>query len=198
MTRSRATGALVLLLLGAAVVFAQEQRRLENILITDRFELGTAVPFRMEGTTADAFEFEIRIDPTIDILWQLPTADGAAGEQLQTDGAPSGETLTWASAGSSRVNKNIDGRIDPAEALRTVLGTPIYRFHYKPGAEQSTKDYATGYVGPMAEESPWAMHHDGKILNPITTVGVPIAAIQAQQAQIDVLKAEIAALKAAR
>lgn len=200
MKRFSALGALVLLLLVAAVAYAQEQQRLGNILITRAFQLGAGVPFVMEGTTNDAFEFRMFIDPTEDIMWQLPTAAGAAGTQLQTNGVVGGEVLTWASAGSSMQFKTLDGMLDPQEALATVMKTPIHRFHYNQKAPKgvNTGDFITQYAGPLAEEAPWAMHHEGKILNPVNTIGYPIAAIQAQQAEIDALKAEIAALKAGR
>ena len=195
MTRFRATSALVLLLLGASVVYAQEQQRLANILITRVFELGAGVPFRMEGTTANAFEFEIRVDTTEDVLWVLPTAGGAAGTQLQTGGGATA-TLSWASAASTREAKDLDGYLNPQEALRALLASPIHQFHYKPG--KGTLDSDTQYAGILADEAPWAMHFGGTILNPVNTAGYTIAAIQAQQAQIELLKAEIAALKAAR
>lgn len=198
MTRTRIIGALVVFLAVAAVVFAQEQQRLANVLITNAFELGAGVPFSMEGTTNNAFEFKIRIDPTEDITWYLPASAGSAGTQLQTNGVANGEVLTWASAGSSVAFKNLDGILDPQEALATILKTPIHRFKYNKDAPHAvtTGDYETEYAGPLAEEAPWAMHQQGKILNPVNTIGYPIAAIQAQQAQIDALKAEIAALKA--
>ena len=198
MTRFRATGALVLLAMGATVLYAQEQQRLANILITDVLILGASVPFQMEGTTADAFEFTIRVDPTADTEWVLPATNGAAGTQLQTDGIAGASNLSWASAGSKTAYKTLDGRLDPNEALATVLKTPIHRYHYNADAPKgvNTGDFVTQYAGPLAEEAPWAMHHNGAILNPVNTIGYPIAAIQAQQAQIDALKAEIAALKA--
>ena len=195
MTRFRSTGALILLLIGAAVVYAQEQQRLANILIMNRLELAASVPYVMEGTTADGFEFTILIDPTEDVTWILPAAAGSSGQQLQTDGKAMIQTLSWASAASSKENKILEGRITPREALNLVLQTPVYRFHYKPGAKQSTQDFDTQYIGPIAEEAPWAMHQQGQILNPINALGVPMAAIQAQQAQIAALTAELAALK---
>ena len=197
MTRSRAFGAFIVLLLGVAVLYAQEQQQLQNIIITDRFVLGAAVQLEMEGTTADAFEFQLFIDPTEDIMWQLPTAAGAAGTQLQTNGTVNGEVLTWASAGSSKAFKTLDGFLDPSEALRAVVDAPIHKFHYDQSAPKAvtTGDYETQYAGPLAEETPWAMHHKGKILNEVNTAGYTIAAIQAQQAQIEALKAELAALR---
>ena len=154
MIRKHGLVAAVLLLMGAAAVFAQEQRRLENILITKYFELGAGVEFVMEGTTADAFEFRMFIEPTEDIMWQLPTAAGTAGTQLQTNGIVGGEVLTWASAGSSAEFKTLDGMLDPQVALRTIMETPIHRFHYNPTAPNAvtTGDYETEYAGPLAEE----------------------------------------------
>ena len=196
MIRKHALGAMVLLLVGAAVVFAQEQQRLGNILITRSFTLGAGVPFRMEGTTADAFEFTIWVDPTADTDWVLPATNGAAGTQLQTDGIAGTSNLSWASAGSSRDIKDLNGFLDPQDALKAVLSAPVHTFHYKP--HMGTLDSQTQYAGIIADEAPWAMHFNGTILNPVNGLGYTTAAIQAQQAQIDALKAEIAALKAGR
>ena len=183
----------LLLMVCVGLLSAQEQQRLGNVLITDVFTLGASVPLTMEGTTADGFEFRWFVDPTSDVYWQGPNANGAAGEQLQTNGVPG--VLSWASAASGRENKILEGKFDPAEALKLVMNTPVYGFHYKPDAARSTKDFTTQYVGPVADEAPWAMHHDGTILNPINALGIPLAAMQAQQAQIEALKAEIEALK---
>ncbi|KKM86968.1 hypothetical protein LCGC14_1273720 [marine sediment metagenome] len=42
----------------------------------------------------------------------------------------------------------------------------------------STGDYDTDYVGVMAEDAPWAMHHGGRMLNPINTFGYTTLAIK--------------------
>jgi len=111
----------------------------------------------------------------------LPTAVGGAGEQL-TDVAGNGVT-SWASAASSRQLKDIIGTVtDPNEALTQILSTPIYRFHYKPG--MGTGDSQTEYVGVMADESPWAMHYNGKIVNPVNTLGYMVLGIQATNQKI--------------
>lgn len=195
MTHFRVLSAVLLGLLGIADVgYAQEQQRLGNILVTDVFELGAGVVFTMEGTTANAFEFRMRIDPTADVNWTLPASAGAAGTQLQTSGIAGEEILSWASAGSTRDIKILAGLLAPPDALAAILATPIHRFHYKSGV--GTQDAATEYAGPVADEAPWAMHHNGTILNPINTVGYTVAAIQAQQAQIEAQRAQIEALTA--
>src|SRR3990167_384136 len=107
MTRVRVLSAALLLLVGSAVLYAQELRTLENILVLDRFQLGAGVALEMEGTTNDAFEFVIRTDPTEDVGWLLPTAKGSAGTQLQTNGITP-EVLSWASAGSLAAYKTLE------------------------------------------------------------------------------------------
>ena len=193
MTRTRAIGVSILVLLGVAVVFAQEPRQFMQPVEVHRGRLytGASVAFEMEGTTNDAFEFRMLIDPTEDITWVLPTATGTAGTQLQTSGGPA-QTLTWSAAGSKRAFKNIDGPMDPQEALRAILRSPIYRFHYKPNAEVSTGDTQTQYVGVLAEEAPWAMHHHGTILNDVNALGYTAGAIQALEARIAALEARLA------
>lgn len=186
---------LLLLLLGSVVLYAQEQQRLANVLILDRLEVGASVPFVMEGTTADGFEMTWLVDPSEDMTMIWPAAKGSSGQQLTTDGVAGVQVLSWASAASSRENKNIDGRMSPDEALRQVLQTPIYKFHYKRDAKMSTQDFDTQYVGPMAEEAGWAMHYNRTTVNPVNTLGYTTLSIQAQQAQIDALKADLVALK---
>ena len=197
-----AFGLCVLLLLGGAIAFAQELAILGNggATVTARgyHRLGTSVYFEMEGSTADAFEFQMRADPTADTNYIWPATVGSSGQQLQTDGVAGATQLSWASAASSRDFKTLEGRLDPRDALAAVTRTPIYRFHYKPDAAMSTGDFATQYVGFVGEEAPQFMHHSGRILNPISTAGYAFAAIQAQQAQIDALRAEIAALRTGR
>ncbi len=113
----------------------------------------------------------------------LPTAVGSAGQQL-TDAAGNGIT-SWAAAGSKREYKNILGTVEPKEALSEILGTPVYRFKYKPGF--GTGDYNTEYVGAMADEAPWAMHYDGTIINPVNTLGYMVLGIQALDKKISAL-----------
>lgn len=67
MTRLRAIGALIVLFVGAALLYAQEQQRLFNIIVLDRFALGTAVTAIFEGATNDASETTLTVtDPTAD------------------------------------------------------------------------------------------------------------------------------------
>lgn len=193
MTRFRALGALILLLAGAWVVYAQEQQRLLNILILDRFQLGTSVDFIMEGTGNDDLDITFAsVNPSANVTYTLPSDDGDSGEQLQTDGSGG---LTWESAGSLRAFKDIGAEVDPRESLALVLGARTYHFTYKPGASRSTGDLTNDYVGVMGDEAPWAMHHGDEVFDPISAFGRAVGAIQAQQAEIDALTAELAALR---
>lgn len=190
MTRFRALSALILWLAVPTAGYAQEQQRVANVLVLNALELGAGVAFVMEGTTADGFEFRMRVDPTADVNWTLPASAGSAGTQLQTSGVAGEEILSWASAGSTREQKLIAGLLDPSEALQAILDAPVHRFKYKPGA--GTQDSTTEYAGILADEAPWAMHHNGTILNPVNTAGYTFGAIQALQAEIAALKLRLA------
>lgn len=187
----RILGALILLLVSTTGVFAQEAEHFNGrpIAVDRGFaRLGAGVYLEMEGTTNDAFEFQIRIDPTADVNWALPATQGSAGTQLQNNGDGG---LSWGSAASTRDVKLLTGLLAPADALQAILSAPIHRFTYKPGA--GTQDSTTEYAGIIADEAPWAMHFNGTVLNPVNTSGYAFAAIQAMQAEIDTLKAELAA-----
>lgn len=135
-----------------------------------------------EGATADANEATVTfVDPAADGTLTFTLAGQVAGEQLQTNGSG---VLTWEAAGSSREMKDLLGRLTPAEGLAALLSTPVYRFHYKRDAQVTTGDFLTEYVGVLADEAPWAMHHHGKILNPVNTFGYTVLAIQALEARI--------------
>lgn len=189
--------ALILLVAVASTVSAQERQIIDRGLVVNRdiLHLGAGVDLEMEGTTNDAFEFRIIIDPTADVVWQLPAAGGTPGQQLQTSGG-NASTLSWASAGSTRDMKVLAGLLDPQDALAAVLAAPIHRFTYKPG--QGTQDTTTEYAGILADEAPWAMHFNGTILNPVNTAGYAFASIQALEAEIAALKAQLATLETRR
>lgn len=123
----------------------------------------------------------------------LPAAVGTAGFQL-TDAAGNGVT-SWAAAASRREWKNpLAYVVTPQEGLARILAAPIHPFTFKEG--YGTGDYETEYLGPYADEVPWAMHFGGNILNPISTFGHTVLAFQAMQKEIEDLQAEVAALKA--
>lgn len=153
--------------------------------------------------------------------FEVSDGQGTAGEQLTSGGANG--NLTWTAAASTRaVKRNVVERIDYAVALAAMVAAPVYDFNYKPNVTEqyldergntqtriatgqrtrSTGDYATTYTGIMADEAPWAMHHDGTILNPISTFGYTVMSIKALvainddlQGQVDSLEARILALE---
>tara|TARA_Y100000310_G_scaffold341286_1_gene439976 strand:+ start:1582 stop:2835 length:1254 start_codon:yes stop_codon:yes gene_type:complete len=129
----------------------------------------------------------------------LPAAVGGAGEQL-TDAAGNGIT-SWAAAASLREYKNVLCEANPQDAIDAILDTKAYHFHYKEC--MGTLDMATEYVGVMADEAAWAMHYDGRIVNPVNTLGYMVLGFQATDARIESvedkverLEAEITELKA--
>ena len=101
---------------------------------------------------------------------------------MQTNGSGA---LTWEAAGSLREFKDLDGYLNSEDALSTILDTPIHKFNYKEDARTSTGDYSTDYFGVMADEAPWAMHHNGRIFNPINTFGYTVGAIQELSKRLD-------------
>jgi len=106
----------------------------------------------------------------------LPTAVGTAGFQL-TDAGGNGVT-SWAAAASKRESKDVVSVWDkPQDALDRMLGTQVYRFHYK--ENMGTLDRLTEYVGIMADEAPWAMHYSGGVVNPVNTLGYMVLGFQA-------------------
>jgi hypothetical protein len=123
-------------------------------------------------------------DQTANLTYTLPTVLATAGQQL-TDVTGNG-VLSWSAAGSLRTMKTIDTHItDPTTALNELLATNIYAFHYKQG--MGTGDTDTQYVGVMADEASWAMHYDGRVINPVNTLGYMVLGIQATNAKIDTL-----------
>ena len=125
----------------------------------------------------DSATFAIR-----EVTYTWPPDNGDSGEQLQTNGSGA---LTWEAAGSLREFKDLDGYLNSEDALSTILDTPIHKFNYKEDARTSTGDYSTDYFGVMADEAPWAMHHNGRIFNPINTFGYTVGAIQELSKRLD-------------
>lgn len=138
----------------------------------------------------------IRFDSSL-FVEATPT-EGAAGEQLTSGGA--GAVMTWDAAGCVREAKEqIEAWGDPHAALAAILSTPIYRFHYRAPEDRSTapglSDRATTYVGPMAEEAPWAMHYGGRILNPINAFGYTVLGFQALHNELEALRLKVSTLE---
>jgi len=127
----------------------------------------------------------------------LENSDGVGtdGEQLTSGGA--GAVTDWAAAGSLREFKHVQAeRTDSKEILAQLVATPVYDFKYRSKDEAepgehivSTGDVETTYTGIMADEAEWAMHHHGKILNPINTFGYTLLAIKALNDRLDELEA---------
>ena len=146
----------------------------------------------------------------------VSNGSGTSGQQLTSGGA--GGNLSWTADSSVRESKNVVGEHTDADAaLVLMVTTPVYDFTYKESEYEtvvdvlengrtiewrrptkpivSTGDYETPYVGIMADEAPWAMHYDGRILNPINTFGYTILAFKALDAKNQELEARIIALE---
>lgn len=118
---------------------------------------------------------------TANTAWVFPDGSGTCGQQLTTDGgACAVATLTWASA-SSREYKDDLGLVDSANALSTVLDTPIHRFRYNrcklPSGQWGC--FTHEMTGIFSEEAPWAMHGKTKqAFSSINSMGMLTAAVQ--------------------
>lgn len=155
-----------------------------------RIDSAQAVTLGVAGTRLGVLKFSGNTSGVITMngaaaagtwTFTLPPDDGDAGEQLQTNG--SGVT-TWEAAGSLREFKNIRGLADAGQALKRILGTSIYDWTYKRPEESpirltTTGDHTTIYTGVVADDAPWAMHHNGRIFNPVSAFGHTALAIQA-------------------
>jgi len=117
---------------------------------------------------------------------------GADGEQLTSGGAAA--ECDWSAAGSMRDFKNVRGeRTDYNTVLNRMVNTPVYDFTYKPRTKNgprvtTTGDTKTVYTGIMADEAPWAMHHNGRIFDPVSAFGNTVMAIKALNARISALE----------
>ena len=118
----------------------------------------------------------------------LPAAANAnAGYQLTCAAADS--ITSWAAAASLREYKDILGLAKPQDALDLILNTQVYDFHYKP--EMGTLDIKTLYTGPVAEEAPWAMHYQGKVVNPVNSLGYMILGFQAVDSRLSLVEQQV-------
>ena len=85
--------------------------------------------------------------------------------------------------------------VDSALSRSSYAGS----FHYRDPADRrglpGLSDLTTEYVGPMADEAPWAMHYDGSVLNPINALGYTVLAIQALDGRIETHEQKIIRLE---
>ena len=75
--------------------------------------------------------------------------------------------------------------------MKTVLRTPVFEFTYKDGRYNGET-----FTGVITDFSPDFAKDGGKSLDEVSAIGLLIQAIQAQQAQIDTLKARVTMLEA--
>lgn len=101
------------------------------------------------------------------------------------------------SQSSSRDAKNIEGPFtDYRSALDTIVRTNLYNFTSKTSGISGPK-----FVGLVTDESPRfgqdadEAHPNGRALNVVNSIGYLMAAIKAQQADIEALRSEVARLK---
>lgn len=154
---------------------------------------GTATGLlEIDGATSGTMTLTVPAGTTSYTLTLPPAANTNAGYQLTCAGADT--ITTWAGAASVREVKDIMGEHNAKDALNKMLGAKVYDFHYKKG--KGTQDSKTKYVGVMADEAPWAMHHDGGVVNPVNALGYTVLGFQAMAAKIKSLEDKLAALGA--
>lgn len=124
---------------------------------------------------------------------------GSNGEQL-TSGGAAAET-SWTAAACLREYKHVEQERHDAQAvLDEIIRTPVYNFHYRKSSPDrrvtSTGDHETTYTGIMADEAPWATHHNGRILNPINALGYTVLGFKALADENVLLRSRLAAIEA--
>jgi hypothetical protein len=93
---------------------------------------------------------------------------------------------------STRESKDISGAFtDYTSALTTILQTPLWNFTYKSGAYNGQ-----AFVGITTNDSPEFGMDQGRSFNPVTAFGYTVAAFKALHAQLELLQADVDALKA--
>ena len=85
----------------------------------------------------------------------------------------------------------------PDKALRAMLSVDTELFNYREVAldgsrTTTTGDFDTEYAGVMADAAPWAMHHNGRIFNPVNAFGYTRASIEALNGKVERLEAALA------
>lgn len=149
-----------------------------------------------EGSTNYAFHVDAGASRLDGSLWvESSPTEGTSGEQLTSGGA--GTIMTWSAAGSMARFKRIYGALTPQEAYRRILDVPtIPLWTYKDQKGMvNTGDFETEYSGVLADDAPWAMHHEGQIFDPASAFGHTVGAVQAIQREIAGLKSQLKSLR---
>lgn len=136
---------------------------------------------------------------TLNYLWTDTSGVLRVGTALpEEDGAPSDTSGTIVGTQTSMAwTKLIDGRdTDTASALALLVRTPVYSFTYANGAYPGTV-----FRGITTDESPeFGMDFDAergifRSFNPVSAFGYTILAVQELSAQVEALRARVAALE---
>lgn len=87
---------------------------------------------------------------------------------------------------STLASKNILGDgVSPADALATILATPVKRFKYKSDAYNGSE-----FHGIIADYSPEFAMDDGRVFNPVSAFGFTVQAVKALTERITALEAK--------
>ena len=189
-TRAGASGA-SLNLTASASDWNLGGRDLGNNVQGPRYRAGRNTNAGAEGGAAGTVEFQ-KADGAVQSIWVdtgnlvrinalAPT--GLAGAPTVPDTAG---TVVGTQASSLAVKEVFGKFTDDAEALRTILGTPLFRFRYTSGAYNNEN-----FVGIITDYSPVFGKDNNKSLNEVTLLGYLIAAVKAQQSEIEALKQKI-------
>lgn len=129
------------------------------------------------------------------------TVHGDVAALTSNGGVGTGDGMGGSTFLSDRNRKEAVVPVDQQEILRRAVALPIATWNYKDDPTTAR------HIGPMAQDfaAAFAVGHDNRLINPVDTAGVSLAAVQAlaqnmaeQQVEIARLRAEVEALKGAR
>lgn len=118
-------------------------------------------------------------------IWPDNSGDLRIGTSAPTNANDTSGTVVGTQT-STLESKNILGDgVSPADALATILATPVKRFTYKSGAYNNGE-----FHGIIADYSPEFAMDNGRSFSPVTTAGYLIQAIKALTERIIALEAK--------
>ena len=127
------------------------------------------------------------MDGTLQYIWPDATGVLRIGTTNPTNAQDTSGNVVGAQT-SRREAKNVIRRsTNRAGALAAIVATPVYDFTYKSGSYDNQQ-----FTGVVIEPntSPWFGMDNNKVLNPVSTTGYFILAIQELTARLEKLEAD--------